>query len=94
MGLVVLSHLAVVVLNDFKIFAASGEIYGIQGRYLLPVVAGQMIFLVLGAEFLLPQETSKTKTPITITFIAYPLIRMLIQLLATIDDMAIQFFND
>ncbi|HBU21521.1 TPA: hypothetical protein DEB02_01095, partial [Candidatus Beckwithbacteria bacterium] len=28
LGLVVLSHLAVVVLNDFKIFAASGEIYG------------------------------------------------------------------
>ncbi|KKU72229.1 MAG: hypothetical protein UX97_C0001G0099 [Candidatus Beckwithbacteria bacterium GW2011_GWA2_47_25] len=56
LGLVVLSHLAVVVLNDFKIFAASGEIYGIQGRYLLPVVAGQMIFLVLGLSQLVAKK--------------------------------------
>lgn len=34
--------------NDFKVFISSGEIYGIQGRYLFPAILTQMIILVFG----------------------------------------------
>ena len=38
----------VIVANDFKVFISSGDIYGIQGRYLFPAILAQMIILVFG----------------------------------------------
>jgi len=41
-------HFAVVVLNDFIPFVNSGNIFGIQGRYLLPAITAHMLLLVFG----------------------------------------------
>jgi hypothetical protein len=38
----------VVMLNDFLIFTRNGSGFGVQGRYFLPAIAGQMILLVYG----------------------------------------------
>ena len=49
-------NLGVVVLNDFLIFAQSGDNFGIQGRYLLPLVSAHMILLVFGLSQLIPTK--------------------------------------
>ncbi|MFC1626941.1 DUF2142 domain-containing protein [Patescibacteria group bacterium] len=43
-----LVHFAIVILNDFIVFARSGEIFGIQGRYFLPAIIPHMILLSFG----------------------------------------------
>lgn len=45
-----------VIFNDFKVFTVTGEAFGIQGRYLLPVISAQMILLILGLKMLVPKK--------------------------------------
>lgn len=46
--LAVILQAVIIVGNDWLIFLANNEIYGIQGRYFLPAISAQMILLTLG----------------------------------------------
>ena len=46
----------IVILNDFKFFTTSNQIYGIQGRYLLPAITAHMLLLFFGLSQLIPQK--------------------------------------
>lgn len=47
-------NLVIVILNDFLVFAGSGSNFGIQGRYLLPMISAHMILLIFGLSRLIP----------------------------------------
>jgi len=55
-----LMHAGLVILNDFKSFAHSGKIYGIQGRYFLPAIIPHMILLVFGLTQLVSKKHHQT----------------------------------
>lgn len=45
-----------IVFNDFKSYVTEGTVFGIQGRYFLPVISAQMILLILGLKTLIPKK--------------------------------------
>jgi len=49
-------NLSIVVLNDFRAFTRTGASFGIQGRYLLPMISSHMILLVFGLTQLVPRK--------------------------------------
>ena len=51
-----LLHLFLVILNDFITFTSSGQIFGFQGRYLLPAIFSHMLLLVFGFSKLVPKS--------------------------------------
>lgn len=52
-------HLLAVTFNDFITFASSGQIFGFQGRYLLPAILSHMLLLVFGLSKLVPKNKHK-----------------------------------
>ena len=63
-----LIHLFIIVLNDFITFTSSGKIFGFQGRYLLPSIAGHIILLVFGLTQLVPKSKQKILANLLIIF--------------------------
>lgn len=54
--LVVVVQAGVVIANDFLVFAGTGQLFGIQGRYFYPAIGPQMILLTLGlSRFISPK---------------------------------------
>ena len=51
-----LLHLFLVILNDFITFTSSGQIFGFQGRYLLPAIFSHTLLLVFGFSKLVPKS--------------------------------------
>lgn len=61
-------HLLIIILNDFITFTSSGEIFGFQGRYLLPVITSHTLVLVFGLVKLVPKSKHSLLAGLIIAF--------------------------
>lgn len=45
-----------IIFNDFKVYSGTGEVFGLQGRYFLPLITAHMAMIILGLKALVPKK--------------------------------------